>query len=186
MLFLRRTKYKLLESAILDRPFKIEGPIRQAKKAFYDLARTRIKYLTKDEVIEWNQKTSGEDHITNASFIIGTRVEPRIGFIDKWVTVLEIVIFKDGFNLYGIDYSCLIPLAIEHEIYEAWLGAKIGVASNLTEYMKHLLACRREYFLACRAGVGEVLFQYDMACNPNNEAVYRYAWQAAVRRLGRI
>jgi len=162
--------------------------VKEAKKSFYDLAKDKIKYLSHDEVSEWNKKSSGrENYLTNASYIIiySTKATEE-GDVEKWIDGLEIIVNQDAFNLNDKDYSDLMPFVLEHEIYEAWLCAKKGVASSYDIDKKHLLARRREYLLAEQQGLGEKLFEYNMAIDPANEEQCKYALQSAKKKLGQL
>lgn len=176
---------KLPESSIIKSPHKMEGPMKEAKKSFYDLARDKVKYLTQDEVLEWNKKISGRKNcLTSASAIIShyTKVAGE-GDIEKWIDGLEIIVNKDGFNFNDKDYSDLIPFILEHELYETWLNAKKGATSSLDIGKRHLLARRREFLLAEQKGLGDKLFEYLVSIKPSNEEECKYALQSARKKL---
>ncbi len=175
---------KCPESSIINDPHKIEGPMKEAKKSFYELAGRKVKYLSWDEIQKWHKETTGRDcYVTTASYILGCNTNvTEEGDFEKWINNLEIVVNKDVFTINGKDFSDIIPFILEHDIYEAWLSAKKGVASGLDVSKKHMLARRREFLLATEQGLGDKLFEFQMAINPGNEAEYRYALEYAKKR----
>lgn len=161
-------KINFPDSSVLDTPHKIEGEMPIAKTCFYDLAKNKTKFLTDDQMKMWQEVYNGKlFSISPASYILSMVERDTLGGgFDKWILNLEIVVNKDAFKLMGKDYSELIPIVIEHEIYEAWLSAKKGVASTLDVGMKHRLARRREVRLAQELGLVEKLLEWYSARIP--------------------
>lgn len=179
-------RFKLPESSCLDPFHKVEGSPKEARASFYELAKDRVKYLTHQEMLKWHEDVYGEKQLHTAAFVaavFGPEEEKNIG---KWITHLEIVVNKDAFNINGKDYSDLMPFVLEHEIYEAWLRGKRGVGPGLDESKRHLLAKRRQYLLAEKAGHGDKLFEWEMLVNPDRRKEYKYALKYAKKQLGRL
>jgi hypothetical protein len=176
---------KLPESSIVNDPHKIEGPMKEARGSFYELAKSKVRYLSLDEIQKWHKETFGRDnYITTASYILYYETNvTEDGDLQKWITNLEIVVNLDAFRIGGKDYTDLIPIALDHELYEAWLSAKRGVGSSLNTLQKHLLARRHEFLLAARQGLEDKLFEWCMAINPGKEGECKYALKYARRRM---
>ncbi len=151
---------KLPESSFLDPPHEVEGPPKEARESFYELAKDKIRYLTNEEILKWYEDMFGRRQysIPAAAYIIGSKKEKNF---EKWIHNLEIIVKKDAFNIEGKDYSDILPFVLEHEIYEAWLSGKRGTGPKLSVDKKHLLALRREYLLAEQQGLGDKLLEWD-------------------------
>ncbi|NMB47869.1 hypothetical protein GYA13_00275 [Candidatus Kuenenbacteria bacterium] len=174
-------EFKFPESSIVNNPHKIEGPMEEAKKSFYEFAKSKVKYLSRDEIKKWHKETSGRDgYETTASYIISFNTEE--GGFEKWINNLEIMVNRDIFSLNGKDFSDIIPFVLEHDIYEAWLHAKKGAASSLDVDKKHMLARRREFLLAAEQGLEDKFFEFMMAVAPGDEAEFRYALEYAKKK----
>lgn len=183
------------ESKIPEIPYtkplhRVEGPPKEARASFYELAKKRIKYLTNEEFMEWDPER------TSPAFLMVTpksRVEQ--GKLEKWIDDLEIIVNKDAFKIKDKDYSDLIPFVAEHEIYEAWLKVKKGAGSELERKKKHLLAQRRAFFLAEQKGkgLGNKLLKWSKLIAPNNInnnikhiKECEYALKVAKKQLGHL
>ena len=175
---------ELPESSFIKPPYKVEGTPKEARASFYEFAKDRIKYLNEEEFRKWQKENRKKPNfITTASLVIGFSTREGDNF-NKWIDNLEIIINKEGFNVYGKDYSDILPFVLEHEIYEAWLIGKKGVASELSDHKQHLLARRREYLLAEQAGLGDKMLEYATKVNPADKEEYEYALKAAKKQLG--
>ena len=159
------------ESSIVNNPHRIEGPMREVKESFYELARSKVRYLSSDEIQRWNKEVRGIDrYVSPVSYILNYRLEvSEEADYKKWINNLEIVVDKGAFKINGKDFSDLIPIVLEHDIYEAWLSAKRGAASSLDINKKHLLALRREFLLATEQGLEDKLFEWHMYFRPDDE-----------------
>lgn len=165
-------EFSLPETSRLEKPLNMEGLIIESKKSFYELAKSKIKYLSSEEIVEWHKKNSGrENYLSTASYIIGCTLNVHEDkSVEKLVNALEIVVNKDYFVINGNDFSDCIPFVIEHEIYETWLSAKKGTASSLEINTKHLLAKRKEYLMAEQQGLGE---KYDRFERLMDESIFK-------------
>lgn len=180
---------KFPESSFIKPPYKVEGPPKEARESFYELAKDRIKYLNSEEFKKWQTEVREKPNFLTAGSGIMVRAKDIYkgrDNVDKWIRNLEIVIDKDRFNINGKDYSDVIPSILEHEIYELWLDAKKGVGPELSRKKKHLLARRRQYLLAEQQGLGDKLFERDMIIYPQGREEYEYALQAAKKQLGHL
>lgn len=174
----------LPETSILLKPHKVEGSMVEAKESFYDLAKSHIRYLTSQEIVEWHKKISGrKNYLTTASYIVSRKSDvSEGGDFEKWVDALEIVVNKDVAIINGEDFSDCIPFIVEHDIYEAWLSAKKGAVTSLDVGKKHLLARRREFLIAEQQSLGEKLHRFQIAVDPANRKEYDEALVYARRR----
>ena len=155
-----KVEFSLPETSILEKPLNMGGLMTESKKSFYELAKSKIKYLSSEEIVEWHKKNSGRDnYLSNASYIIGVTLKRNADTrVERLINALEIVVNKDFITMNGEDFSDCIPFVIEHEIYEAWLSAKEGAVNSREVNTKHLLAKRREYLIVEQQGLGE---KYD-------------------------
>ena len=183
---------KIPEIPYLDPSHKFEGPPKEGGKSFYEFAKHRIKYLTKEEFIKFDRDTGGfpdEEHISPAFHIIDPESLQEGDNLEKWVDRLEIAVNIDTFKIKGKDYSDLMPFVAEHEIYEAWLRAKKGTASTFDREKQHILAQRRAFLLAEQQGLGDRLLEWSKLILPDNTKHIEqceYALRAAKRQLGRL
>lgn len=178
---------KFPESSIVNNPHKIEGTMKEAKKSFYELAKSKVKYLSWDEIKKWHKETSNRDeYVTTASYILNYKTNvTEEGDFEKWISNLEIVVNKDVFVINREDFSDIMPFILKHDIYEAWLSAKKGSASSFDVNKKHLLARRREFLLAAEQSLEDKLFEFHMTINPGSEDEYRYALEYAKKKMGK-
>lgn len=129
----------------------------------------------------------GNDQEISVSFIVGlvTKVNES-GDMRKFVNSLQIVVntgILDEFSQeYGEDASDLIPCLVEHEIFEAWIAVKYGVGGGMGREMRHMLARRREAYIAVKQGLGEKWFEYQMYVNPDEKDEYLSALAYAKHR----
>ena len=172
----------------LEKPVKMSGLIPEDKSVFYDLAKSRIKYQTREENMAWQKKYRGMQGETTATYFIG--FNNSVGNderVEKWVDKLTVVINKGVVDelsqRLGEDFTSIIPYIVEHDIYEAWLSAKRGAGQSLEVSDKHLLARRHEFLLATQDGLADKLFKFQMAVNPSSEEEYKSAIEYAQRRL---
>lgn len=182
---------KCPESSYVRPPHKVEGPMRKAREDFYELAKSKMRYMRSEEFNQWVYE------------MIGDRCDKKIGagfgpfffrikkdgnrVIEKLVGNLEIGINIDAFVIDGESYEDLIPFVVEHELYEAWMNAKKGLLEGAFDQgglnKKHYLAERREFLLAEKAGLGKKLFKWRMKTYPDNELEYRSAWESAKKKV---
>lgn len=176
------------ESSYLNEPHKIEGKMKEARRCFYELAQDKVKYLNSQQIAEWKKNITGEEgYITSASYIINyNTTETEDGDFDKWINNLEIVINTDVFKINGEDYSDLIPIFLEHDIYEAWLTAKKRAGSKLDLKKKHLLARRQELRLAEELGLSDKLEKWFSIVNPQALEEVRYALNKVRKQIKNI
>ena len=167
------------ESLYLPKPYKIEGAPKEAKERFYEMAKSRIVYLTKDEMIKFGEQATGEDESsTTGLYVRLSRKEVVDGNIDKWIDGLQIAINKDAFQIDGQDFSDLIPYAVEHELYELWVKSKKGVSVQKTE-KAHLLARRKQAEMALRDGKLDRMIEFYTSLNPEYAKELEYAREKA-------
>lgn len=174
------------DSSTLEPSHKIEGSQIEAKNSFYELAKSRIKFLNSKKFGDWINRYQGPiaEYLYRTAHFKDTAlflIKPKLsqnetGEINKFIENLEIVINEDGFILDGVDYSEIIPFVAEHEIYEAWLHAKMGLGQS--SFIKnldtaHKLALRKEFFCAQKMGLSDKLFAYHIKIDPKNETLYR-------------
>ena len=169
---------------------KMSGNIPKDKAVFYELAKERITYQTRAENIAWNKVLKGKDNIeTTGSYIINARKieNDNDSSFSQFVGGIEIVVnqglFEDLSVIVGEDYCDLIPYLVEHEIYEAWLVAKGGVGRCLSGESQHLLARRREFYLAALDGNAEKAHRFSMMVNPDLKDEYDQALTYALHRV---
>ena len=43
------------KTSILEKPLNMGGLMTESKKSFYELAKSKIKYLSSEEIIEWHK-----------------------------------------------------------------------------------------------------------------------------------
>lgn len=167
------------ESSYLPEPHKIEGAPKEARERFYEMAKSRVFYATRDEMVEFGKQTSGEDESTTTALYVRL---PRKEFteegIEKWIDGLQIVVNKDAFQQDGEDFSDLIPYAIEHELYELWVKSKRGISAQETE-KAHLLARRKQAEMALHDGKLDRMIEFYTKLNPECSKELEYARQKA-------
>lgn len=93
--------------------------------------------------------------------------------------MLEISINKDFF---GEKYKDLIPHAIEHELYEIWLGVKKGVKPKTLKTM-HTMARQRQFDLAMADGKAEKLLFFYLYKNLGSAGELLNAYNKAKKRI---
>lgn len=190
---------KFPESSKLEQPHMIEGTMKEAKDSLYELARERVRLMNGQEYSDWLKKFGdwAVERVGHSPAVVA--VWPRKGEQNgnkvKGITHLEIGVNKDKFQIDGEDYLDILPFAIEHEIYEAWLISKKGLGEESGEKegdfkkytAKHRLAVRREFFVAEQQGLGEKLFRWHIKIEPNmkpeKEAELRIALEKAKQRI---
>jgi len=167
---------KYSESSFINPPHEVEGSMREAKKSFYELAKSRIKYLNSEDFRKYQESYNpAPNYHTHASFVLCRSYDKNNEGIvtGKWIENLEVIIDKGGFNSNGKDYSDMIPFAIEHEIYEAWMCAKKGIGHDMDLHDRHLLAVRRECRLAEKNGLGDRWLEFNSMKDPESSELYR-------------
>lgn len=164
------------ESSFVSPPHEIDGSMREAKKSFYDLAKSRIKYLDSEGFRKYQESyNSTPNYRTPAAFVICRSYDKNNEgkVTKKWIENLEIIINKDAFDFRGKDYSDMIPFAIEHEIYEAWMCAKKGIGHDMNLHDRHVLAVRKECELAERDGLGDRWLEFNSVKDPKSSDLYK-------------
>lgn len=164
--------------AYLEKAFIVPDSPKQARKEFYELARSRTKILGPWEFKLFQMGLSGNDRPKDlAQFVIRGPYDSEVP--KRRLTVLSIAINENAFTING-EYTDLIPYSIEHEIYEAWLALDKGWGLNNKE--RHLLARRKQYEIAMRDGKAERLLGFQ---NKNDIALkdeYDYSYQKALQK----
>jgi len=170
--------------------YKIEGPPKEARESFYELAKKRIKYFTDEEIRKWNKDRGGDPESKRpmpALYIISIRKSEKGDGLEKWVDNLEIVVNKEAFDIKGKDYSDVMPFIVEHEIYESWLNVKKGVGPDLEMEKQHTLAHRKSFLLAEQQGLGDKFLEWHSLIDPDNVKnikLCEYALRTAKKQLG--
>lgn len=183
---------KFPESSYIKPPHKVEDGIGIAKKSFFEMAKSRVRYMHSKEFKEWVTQMIGESKSDQkvaaglTAFWIQIKGNQN-GTEERFIENLEIGIDLDAFHLDGDSYQDLIPFIIEHELQETWLNTKRGLLGSgddlETLHTRHLLAERKEFLLAEQSGLGEKLFQWRMKIHPDNEAEYRTTWESAKKKM---
>ena len=179
----------LPESSFINIPHKIEGTPKEARASFYELAKSRIKYLTHEEFIKLDRDTGGfpgKECLTPAFNIINAESFQEGDNLEKWVDHLEVAVNKDAFKINKKDYSDLMPFVAEHEIYEAWLKVKKGTGFSLDIRKKHILAQRRAFLLAEQQGLGDKFLEWAKLIAPDHAEHIKqceYALKSAKKQL---
>lgn len=177
-------KFNYPESAKIEGGHEIKGTPKEARLAFYELAKGKIKYVDHDGMLKWHKDVhERENYWSSASLAMAITELQGEDTDEKWINNLEIVVNMDTFHFDDKDYSDLLPITIEHEIYEAWLSAKKGAAARLDVEKKHLLAIRREYLLAEEQGLGDRLLEYQIARFPRDKKLFLSALETARKIL---
>lgn len=179
---------KIPEIPEIHPPYKIEGTPKEARESFYEFVKHRIEYLAKKEIIKWDRDRGGHPEHPPVALFSPDPCEEG-GDLERWINKLEIAVNKDAFKIKGKDYSDLMPFVLEHEIYEAWLKAKKGVAATLDDKKKHILAHRRAFLLAEQQGLGDRLLEWSKLTAPDNTEhikQWEYALKAAKKQLGHL
>ena len=170
----------------LEKPIEMTGKIPEDKAVFYELAQERVTFQSREESSRWRQRHgfTNETTATHAVQLCFTQ-EPK-GNVRQFVKGLEIMVnlgyFEELSKAENKDYTNLIPYIIEHEIYEAWLYAKKGIGGKLNNQQRHLLARRREFYLAAKDGMLNHLIEFLMLTNPEKEEEYNQALEYVQRR----
>ena len=156
---------KVPEYSYLEEPHKVEGTPKESRQSFYELAKSRVRLVSQDEHLKFEKDIFGPDWGScSAIYIIDTSDKIAEGQQERWLKVLDISVNKDAFIYGGEDYSDLIPYAVEHEIYEAWLWTKKGYQPKNSR-INHLLARRRQFEMAMKDGRAEKLLEYYKKLN---------------------
>lgn len=146
------------------------------------MAKSRIVYLTKEEMIAYGQQATGEDESTTTGlYVRSPRKEVTDKGLEEWIDGLQIVINQDVFQKDGRDFSDLIPYAVEHELYELWIKSKPGFGVKETQ-KAHLLARRKQVETALRDGKLDKMIEFYTALNPEYAKELEYARKKAERK----
>jgi hypothetical protein len=181
---------KFSEFSNIQPPHKIEGPMVSARENYYELAKSKIRYMNTAEYQQWVQNMLGDIKMP-----IGAALAPYLkrdreyadGTIERFIENLEIGVNVDDFDIEGESYKDILPFIIEHELYESWMTVKRGRLEHSVDQKgadtKHLIAQRREFLLAEEAGLGEHLLEWRLKKYPQNEIEYREMRERAQRKL---
>lgn len=163
---------------------EMTGNIAQDKTAFYELAKSHVKFQTSKENIDWNKKNANNCYESATSYSLATYKNRHANWTIK---SMEVVVNKEWIDYLsersGENFSAILPYIIEHETYEAWLEVRQGISLNLSKYNRHLLARQREYYLAEKDGLGESLLRFAMKIDPHNPRQHIDALNHAKKRL---
>ncbi len=167
--------------SLLEVPLRIEDSVKVFRTKFYDLARSRVRFVSAAECLLFEKDVFGENTRGSSSAVYLVRVN-RDEEGNRNISALDIVLNKDFFKTELKDYSDLIPYSIAHEIYEAWLYVKPGF--NISNVEKaHLLARRRQFEMAVRDRKAEKLQTFLLRVNPLLVEEIAYAYDKAVRKV---
>lgn len=145
----------LSERFILEDPHVFERDLKEAKIEFWEFARARVHLDSHEEHTAFHDEYFPQDVVpTSAAFVLesGQSLDEDS---EKGLMSFDISINKDFF---GKEYADLIPYAIEHEIYEAWLRSKRGF--HPSAHQAHLLARMHQVRLAMKDGKVERLIEF--------------------------
>ncbi|MDP3729871.1 MAG: hypothetical protein Q8R26_03990 [bacterium] len=153
--------------------------MKEAKRRFWEMAKTRVRMHSAEEHAEFHAAHFPKDEMpTSTAFVM------EIGHTEgddpeKGVLGLEISVNKDFF---GEENTDLIPYAIEHEIYEAWVSSKRGLrAKDLKE--GHLLARMHQVEMAMKDGKAEKLLNFYISKNKNLKEEFEEAYEKAKKKI---
>ena len=159
-----------------------------ARIEFFKMAHTRIRFVDSEEFynIVSSLREDGRRVGSCGYAFIDTYISywyTRDGGtgIEKYVNALSIWICKEHFLLPELlqDFSDLIPVVIEHELWETWINARWGLwLKDLRK--RHLLARRKELQFAVQNGLDKRLFTF-MATSSSLKEEYEYA-SSKIRR----
>jgi len=168
------------ESSNLEQPHLIGKDILEARRSFWELAKSRIVYRNQQEHIDFEKTVFGPDHhVSSAIYVLQAKNIGEGDNFQRWVKALEISVNVDFF---GEEYKDLIPYAIEHEIYEAWIGVKRGMSPKEIN-TGHLLARRRQFRMAMTDGKAEKLLKFYKQVNLDTEDELQQAYDKAQKHM---
>lgn len=166
-------------SGILENPHHIGRDIIEAKKSFWELAQSRTHYRTQEEHIAFEKSVFGDDwQVSSAVYVNSSGWSGDESDPEQWITGLEISINKDFF---GEENKDLIPYAVEHEVFEAWMWLKRGIKTQSAQ-ANHLLARRRQFEMAMKDGKAEKLRDFYKQVIPEFSSELDYAYDVAKRK----
>jgi len=173
---------KLPEYSKLEKPHKVEGLPTEQKKSFYEMAKERVRIVGAEEHASFEQDMYGLSQYPAAVYIVSNRKDVIEGKVENFVDALDINVNKDFFFVDKEDYTDLIPYAVEHEVYEAWLWSKRGhQPSNSTT--RHLLARIKEVECAFKDGKAERMLEfYKRKMNNGTGEEFDFAYQKVLKR----
>ena len=139
----------------LEDPHVIDRNFKEAKSQFWEFAKSRVKLVSQEDHEAFHKEYCPENEVpTDAIFALQKGISKNSDDPEKAVLGLEINVNRD---FYGEEYADLIPYAIEHEIYEAWLHSKRGYNPTKKE---HSLARRHQIRMAMKDGKAERLVKF--------------------------
>ncbi|MDO8495253.1 MAG: hypothetical protein Q7S32_01845 [bacterium] len=185
----------LPDYVFLEAPFKIEGTPLEQKKSFFALARSRVKLASAKEHKQFEKALNAHldvDLNSPARACLGFNrhstltitntengVESDNVYQDR-VSTAYISIDVSFFTPDGEDFFDLLPVIIEHEVYEMWLTVKRGFRPNAE--LKHPLARRHEFAKAAEWGSGERLLIFCAKYRLHLLEEFEYALNAWKKR----
>jgi len=162
------------KSESLKNPREIDRNFQKAKQEFWELAQSRINIDTQEQHEVFHEAYFPKDEIpTSAAFALLPGYSKNSTDQEKAILEFEISINKDFF---GDEYADLIPYAIEHEIYEAWLHAKRGWNPQ-TIKQGHLLARKYQLKKAMADGKAERLVDFYIKKFPHLKDEFEDAYE---------
>lgn len=183
------------ESSFLKQPHKIEGVNKQSKESFYELAKSRVRFLSRDDFYKQAVTFSGDPAIKDYVAVAFGAWNYVDKFSDdenfeRFVTNLEIFVDKDAFTE---EEKELMPFLVEHEICEAWLSFKKGFHDQAKKEFEndqfelmsqnHELALRKEFVEAERVGLADKLYEWRINKMPRSEQDCKMALNNAKKKI---
>lgn len=160
----------------LEEPYKIDRNLREAKTQFWEFAKSRVSLDSQEEHETFHKKHFPDNEKpSSAAFVLERGFTRDSDDPEKGVLGFKISINKD---FYGKEYADLIPYAIEHEVYEAWIHAKRGWNPASTK-QGHLLARKHQLKMAMIDGKAERLVKFYIERTPS----LREEFEDAYRRV---
>lgn len=170
---------KFSESYKLDEPHKFERDMKEAKEHFWEIAKTRVRIHSAEEHAEFHDAHFPKNEKpTSATFVLD-RVSTEGDDPEKGISGFEISINKDYF---GEEYADLIPYAIEHEIYEAWLYSKRGLRAKSIK-QGHLMARLHQVEMAMEDGKAEKMLAFYIGKEPDLKSEFEAAYEKIKRKI---
>ena len=134
---------------------KLDRDMSVAKRDFDKYARSHVVIDSADQHAEFHQKHFPANVLPSSAAFKVQKVWAEGDDPERGIIGFHASVNKDFF---GEEYADLIPFAIDHEVYEAWLRVKRGLNATLTQ--AHLLARMRQIENAMKAGKAERLVSF--------------------------
>jgi len=176
----------------LAKPYTLLHDQTKARIDFFQFARSRIRYVAPKEFNNLVTYTC-ESIDSSATYGCGYAVYERSDThwftqsesgMERHVKALSIWIVPEHFKppFESEDFSDLIPITIEHELWELWINLR---HDSLVPDVKrrHLFARCNEYEYALRIGKADRLLLFMLRdCSPSFREQYEYARRRAEKR----